>query len=119
MSAGIPVLDIPDEPKAGSAPVACKVCGLIPDNKRHCCPPIQNPAPVERGTYYKREHGKEDGDKYTIVRYTHAKPAKVCVWVQDKASIATNGHTACGWWMDRDSQFNFCPRCGGKIKVKR
>ena len=56
MSAGIPVLDIPDEPKAGSAPVACKVCGLITDNKRHCCPPIQNPAPVEKA-------GEVDADR--------------------------------------------------------
>jgi len=64
-----------------------------------------------------RDYGDHAG--FTVHAYTPAKPAKVCVWVRDKASIATNGHTACGWWMDRDSQFNFCPRCGGKIKVKR
>ena len=33
---------------------------------------------VAWGTYYKREHGKDDGDKFTVARYTPAKPAKVC-----------------------------------------
>ena len=49
--------------------------------------------------------------------YAPVQKPKVCVWKLD-AHSRTNGRTACGWWMDRDSTFTFCAECGGKIQVK-
>jgi hypothetical protein len=54
-----------------------------------------------------------------IIRaYAPVQKPKVCVWKLRPNSV-TNGETACGWWMDRDSTHKFCARCGGKIRRSR
>lgn len=54
-------------------------------------------------------------EREVVVRYTPAKPAKVCVWTERD----TIGHdSGCGE-TTRQEPFSFCPYCRGKIKVKR
>lgn len=54
----------------------------------------------------------------TIVRYTPAKPVKVCVWTDD-GSEEWAWHPGCSPNnLQRDAE-TFCPACGGRIKVKR
>ena len=50
----------------------------------------------------------------TAHQYAPVQPPRRCVWKLQHNSV-TNGYTACGWWMDRDSTLKFCARCGGRI----
>lgn len=68
------------------------------------------------GAYYNRPwHGFDGVTRF--IQYAPVQPPRRCVWKLQPHSV-TNGHTACGWWMDRDSTLKFCARCGGKIVRK-
>lgn len=49
-----------------------------------------------------------------VHQYAPVQKPRRCVWKLQHNS-ATNGYTACGWWMDRDSTLKFCARCGRRI----
>lgn len=55
------------------------------------------------------------GDIGEEVRYTPAKPAKVCRWVRDEDSTFSTGCDRLGL----NIHGLYCQKCGGKIKVKR
>ncbi len=79
---------------------------------------------VAWGTYYKRENGKDDGDKFTVARYTPAKPAKQCRWKElpPEPGEKIRLFETCVTGESRSLIFSggqFCSDCGGKIKVTR
>jgi len=56
------------------------------------------------------------------VRYTPAKPAKLCRWSMQPATPdlpAPLWDTGCGHDGARSWEYVYCGYCGGKIKVKR
>jgi len=74
---------------------------------------------VAWGTFYKREHGKDDGDKYTVHRYAPVQKPKVCVWTPAELSTLGTHKSSCNWWVTLGRGYVACPYCGGKIKVAR